>query len=378
MNYFGKMLNKKKIISGSLVCILLAALLTLCLQPAVAKDYIPLPYEYTENYYNTYGEPALFSSVVGDTEFSRGETAQINIVLANRGVFKGVKSVKSVGTSEVLHQLSLTELEYETQRTTAQGLKATLVSDTEFIEVDPATSSQTLEEVVPGQLPDPLTFTLTVSDNAPAGTYILNLPVEYEYQSDVRMTTDEVAQLGLSTDHANYYKNANTTMQIPVIVEPEARFEVSDVSGYLTVGQSDTINVTYTNIGELPAKDAMARIIVMKPLSSGTSVKNLGTLQPGESRTVSFDISASGSAVEKIYGLDSEIKYIDDSDETAFSDNLKVNVDLRAPDRQFNITGLALAGLVVMGLILIIKNIRKNASSNNNNKRKNKEEDKYD
>jgi hypothetical protein len=376
MNNLSKVMNKKRIISGSLfICILLAALLALCMQPAGAKDYIPLPYEYTENYYNTYGEPALYSSVVGDTELSRGETAQINIVLANRGIFKGVKADKDVGTSEILHQLSLTELEYETRRTTAQGVKATLISETGFIEIDPATSSQTLEEVVPGQLPDPLTFTLTVSDNAPAGTYMLELPVEYEYQSDVRMTTDEVAQLGLSTDHANYYKNANTTMQIPVIVEPEARFEVSDVSGDLEVGQGNVINVTYTNIGELPAKDAVARVIVMKPLSSENTVKSLGTLQPGERRTVSFEISSSDSAVEKIYGLDSEIRYIDDNEETAFSENMKVDIDVRMPDRQFNITAIALAGLVIMGLVLIIKNIRKNGS---NNKIKNNEEDKYD
>ncbi|MDW7731230.1 MAG: hypothetical protein SCH66_02245 [Methanolobus sp.] len=376
MNVHSKTINKKRIVFTSLfVFILLAALLALCLQPATAKDYIPPAYEYTENYYNTYGEPALFASVLGDTEMTRGETAQINVVLANRGVLYGVKSAKGVGTSEAVHQLSLTELEYESRRTTAYGVKATLVSGTEYIKVDPATNSQTLEKIVPGQLPgDPLAFTLTVSENAPAGIYILKLPVVYEYQSDVRMTTGEVAQLGLSTDHATYYTTANTTMEIPVIVEPEPDFRVSEINGELTAGQGSVVNVTYTNTGELPAKDAVARIVVMKPLSSDTSVKSLGTLQPGESRTVSFTISAGNTAVEKIYGIDSEIRYIDENDEVAFSDNMKVNVGLREPVRQLNITALALAGLVVMGLVLIIKNIRKNSSNNNDNKLKNHEE----
>jgi hypothetical protein len=54
---------------------------------------------------------------------------------------------------------------------------------------------------------------------------------------------------------------------------------------------------------------------------------------------------------------------------------MKVDIDVRMPDRQFNITAIALAGLVIMGLVLIIKNIRKNGS---NNKIKNNEEDKYD
>ncbi|MBN2109754.1 MAG: hypothetical protein JW705_01510 [Methanosarcinaceae archaeon] len=305
MNKLNKMINKKKFISCSMfVCILLAALLALCIQPAAAKDYIPPGHEYTENYYDAYGEPALFASVLGDTEFSRGETARLNVVLSNRGVLYGVKSVRDAGTSEIRHQISLKELEYESRRTTARGVKASLVSATDFIEVDPATSSQVVEKIFPGELPDgPLTFTLTISDNAPAGIYLLEMNVVYEYQSDVRMTTGEVSQLGLSTDHATYYTTANTTMSIPVVVESEPDFEVSDVSGALTAGKSGMINVTYTNTGELPATDAVARIIVMKPLTTENSLRYLGTLRPGESRTVSYTISAGSSAVEKMYAL---------------------------------------------------------------------------
>ncbi|TGC08326.1 COG1361 S-layer family protein [Methanolobus halotolerans] len=371
-----KISNKSIFFTCLLVCILIVSMFAMCLPQAAAKDYIPLSYEYTENYYKTYGEPTLSVSVLGDTEFNRGETARMDVVLANRGVLYGVKSIKSVGDSESQHQLSQAELEYEARRTTAYGVKATLISGTDLIEVDPATNSHTLDKIVPGQLPDnPLAFTLTISNNAPAGTYILELPVVYEYQSDVRMTTGKVVQLGLSTDHATYYTTANITMQIPVIVKPEPEFQVSDVSGELTAGQSGTINVTYTNTGELPAKDAVARIVVMKPLSSEGSLRSLGTLKPGESRTVSFDISAENSAVEKTYGIDSEIRYVDENEEKAFSDNMKVNVDLRTPVRQFNITGLALAGLAVMGLVLIIKNIRKNVRNSGNNKRKNNEEE---
>ncbi len=41
---------------------------------------------------------------------------------------------------------------------------------------------------------------------------------------------------------------------------------------------------------------------------------------------------------------------------------MKVNVDLKEPERTLNITGLAIVGLVVMGIVLIIKNRRKNGS----------------
>lgn len=359
-------------------CILFFTTLVAAVPSVAAKEYLPTTYEYTNNFYNSYGEPSISAYVLGDTEFSRGETAQLNVALSNRGVLYGAKSVKSVGTSEVLQQLALTELEYESMRTTAQGVKTTLVSDTKFIEVDSSTSSHTLDKIVPGQLPDLITFTLTISDNAPAGVYMLELPIEYEYQSDIRMTTSAITQLGLSTDHATYHTNANTTMTIPVVVEAAPDFEVSDVSGNLTAGEAGVINVTYTNTGELAAKDAMARIVVMKPLSTENSVKSLGTLQPGASSTVSYTVNVDSTAVEKVYGIDSEIRYIDEDEEIAFSENMKVNVDLRMPETQINITGLALAGFMVMGLVLIINNIRNNAkritNKNSENNHKNNEE----
>ncbi|WP_340818769.1 hypothetical protein [Methanolobus sp. WCC4] len=347
-----------------MVCVLLAA--TFVLMPSVAaKEYLPPTYEYTNNYYKAYGEPDLYASVLGDTEFDRGETAQIKVVLSNKGVLYGFKADTVIGTSEGDHQVSLTELQYETQRTTAYGIKASLVSSTDLIEVDAATSSQTLDELLPGDLSeDPFTFTVTISDNAPAGVYVLEMPLNYEYAQDVRMTDGESIRLGMpDLDHATYYETVEQTIQIPVIVMPEAKFHISSVSGNLTAGSTGTVNITYTNIGELTAEDAVARLIVMEPLSTDRSVRSIGTMLPGESRTVSFDITSDFQAVEKNYGLDSEIKYTDEDGETAFSENMKVNVDLKQPENQLNITGLAIAGLVVMGIVLIIKNRRNNGSN---------------
>ncbi len=368
MNGRYKKVDKLKLYIIPLVlCILLAA--TFVLMPSVsAKEYIAPTYEYTNNYYKAYGEPDIYASVLGDTEFERGETAEIMVVLSNKGVLYGLKSDTVVKDSESAHQLSLTELQYETQRTTAYGIKASLVSSTDLIEIDAATDSQTMEELLPGDLSeDPFVFTVTISDYAPAGVYLLEMPLNYEYVQDVRMTAGESVILGMpDLDHANYYETVEQTIQIPVIIMPEAKFEVSSVSGNVTAGSTDTLNITYTNIGELPAEDAVARLIVMEPLSADRPIQSLGTMQPGESRTISVNIASDFQAVEKNYGIDSEIKYTDEDGEDAFSDNMKVNVDLKQPETKLNITGLALAGLVVMGIVLIIKNRRKNGSNKSN------------
>jgi hypothetical protein len=343
------------------LCILMAALVPLT-SVSAAKEFIPPGYELTTNYYRSYGEPDISVSVVGDTEVERGDTVSLEVVLSNRGIFYGVKSVTSVGTSEADHAISLQELEYEKLRTVANGVKTSIVSGTEYITIDPAISSQTLEDpLYPGELPeDPLKFTITVSNNAPAGVYMLGMPITYEYQSDVRMTGGKAVSLGLpDLDHVNYYTPVNRTLYVPVIVKPAAKFAVTDVSGGLEAGKDSNVNITYTNIGELPATDAVARVILMKPLGTDNSVRSLGTLMPGESRTASFSISSDMQALDKAYALDTEVKYRDVDEDIAYSGNIKANVRMHSPEGQVNITGLALAGILIMFVVLMIKSVKK-------------------
>lgn len=344
------------------ICILMASMMPVAFASA-DKEFIPPAYQTTTNYYRSYGEPDIYVSVLGDTELERGETANLELVLSNRGIFYGVRSVTSVGTSTADHALSLKELEYEKLRTTAVGVKASLVSGTEYIKVDPATSSRTLKDpLYPGSLPEkPLEYTITVSSNAPAGVYMLEMPVTYEYQSDVRMTRGGAVVLGLpDLDHVKYYTPVSKTLYVPVIVKPAAKFQVTDVSGELAAGRRSTVSITYTNVGELPAVDAVARLIVMKPLATDSSVRSLGTMMPGESRTVSFSVSSERQALEKVYGLDTEVKYRDVDDNRAYSGNMKANVDMQSMGRELNIAALALAGILVMCIAIIIKKLKKN------------------
>jgi hypothetical protein len=363
MNVTPKNTKKSRIYILLLVCILTAAIFILA-PVASGKEYIPPGHEYTVNYYKAYGEPDIYASVLGDTEFERGETATIKVILSNKGVLYGFKSIQSGDSSDSTRQQSMAELEYEVLKTTAYGIKTHLVSPTDLIKIDASTNSQILEELLPGDISEePFSFTVEISENAPAGTYILEMPLDYEYQEDVQMTGGEVVRLGLpGLDHATYYKTAQHTIQIPVIVKPAAKFEVVEVSGNLTAGAKDTINVTYINSGELQAQEAVARLVVMRPLSTDGSMKSLGTMLPGESKTVSFVISSDFLAVEKNYGIDSEVKYIDEDGEDTFSESMKVNVRLEKPEGKVNVTYLAIFGIVIMGIVLIIKNTKKNGS----------------
>ncbi|MCL7412711.1 MAG: hypothetical protein M8353_03720 [ANME-2 cluster archaeon] len=317
-------------------------------------------YIFSTNYYDSFGTPDLYASLLGDPEFKRGETVLLNINLVNKGAIYGFKYDTSVGTNKGDHSLSLKELQYETRRTTAVGIEAELISGTAFIKVEPDKNIQTMESLFPGEIPEhPLTFTITISKNAPDGVYYLQLPVSYQYQSQVRMTTNNVVRLGLTgIDHISRYTSASKTLFIPIYVKASPRFEVTDVSGNLVAGEKQSINVTYRNTGEVAATDAVVRMVVMRPLNIDRSVVRLGTIEPGEKQTARFNIAADSSAVIKIYGIDSEIKYYDEQDEITLSENLKVSVPLNKAREKIGVFMISVFGVIVLVLYLIVNVVR--------------------
>lgn len=358
---------RRRLSFSALTAILVLFVLAATMLPAVADkdnnediDLLLPNYIFSTNYYDSFGTPEIYASLLGDPEFERGETVHLNINLVNKGPIYGFKYDTSVGTDEGDHSLSLKELQYETRRTTAVGIDAELISGTPFIEVKPDNSIQTMESLFPGEIPEhPLTFTITISNKAPAGIYYMQLPVSYQYQSQVRMTTNNVVRLGLTgRDHITQYASANKTLLIPIYVKASPQFEVTDVSGNLVAGEKQTIDVTYKNTGEVTAEDAMVRMVVMRPLSIEQSVLRLGSMVPGESRTACFNIVADSSAVIKTYGIDSEIKYYDEQDEVTLSDNLKVSVPLREAEKKIGAFMLSVFGVMILLLYLLVNVVR--------------------
>ena len=77
---------RRQMVFLSLISVILLATLFIGVTTAQSKEYIPPTYEYTTNYYRGYGVPDIHASVVGDTHFDRGETANVNVILSNRGI----------------------------------------------------------------------------------------------------------------------------------------------------------------------------------------------------------------------------------------------------------------------------------------------------
>ena len=75
---------------------------------------------------------------------------------------------------------------------------------------------------------------------------------------------------------------------------------------------------------------------------------------------------ASQEAIVKNYGINSEIKYIDEEGETSFSESMKVNVPLEATEKKFSTTGIAIILIILIALYQIV-NVHRKRNQNNEN-----------
>jgi len=341
--------------------------------PALGDDdetnFLIPDHGYTVDYYRSYGEPAMQVSITGDPEFSRGETVDLKVKIANSGVIDGFQRLnvnqKRINDS-VEETIALQEMEEEKECTTAKDIEATLQSETEYIEVESTASVQSVEELETGHTAT-LSYTIKIDSDTPAGDYELFLPVNYQYQSNIRTVTADAINLGLTdTDYTREYKTKTETLRVPISIKSEPKFEVTDVSGNMVQGESKVIEVTYKNTRESVAKDAIARIIIMSPLSTEKSIVRLGDIGPGEEKIARFEILADQEAIVKNYGINSEIKYIDEDGETSFSENMKVNVPLEATERKFSTTGIAIILIILIALYQIMNMHRKRNQNNEN------------
>jgi hypothetical protein len=374
MNKPQKYIPEKLVTTFVLIAVLLSVL-SITVSPVLGSSNIGnflIPGSgFTVDYYRSYGEPDIQASVIGDPEFQRGEITDVQIMLTNKGTIEGMKPLnvnQNLIPDSKEELIAAAEMSAEQDCTTAKGIKANLTSGSKYIHIDSTTTPQVVNELKTGYI-DPIKFTIRIDDDTPAGDYELQLPITYQYQSNVRTDTANVVAIGLISDSVAFtkeYSVRNIALPLHISIKKEPKFEVSKVSGTLKQGSTGMINVTYTNIGETSAEDSQAKIVVMKPLSTTKSAVRLGTIGPGESQTVSFNITAESDAVVKNYGVDSEVKYIDDEGKTQFSNNMKVDMPIEKSESKFSTTmiiGILLALVFIYQIIKVLRN-RKNYSEN--------------
>ncbi len=332
----------------------IASLLLLLAMQGQAQAAFPEHFDFGDNYYTVYGGPDLTASVLGDTEFIRGDTVTININLMNKGFITGFKVEKdlSIPASELDRKLQQTEFSYEAQKTTAIGIMGVLTS------LDPAVKVKSGPQEA-GSLPsgqqteNPLQYTIEIANNAQAGTYPLLLTLMYGYQENIQIGGDNKTDLGITNlEVGMWYNVGGQNISISVSVKEEARFQVTDVSGELVADEEGLLSVTYKNVGDLPIKDATVRISASDPFSTTDDQAFIGSIAPGESAVALFNLKVDETATPKMYAINSEIKYEDVDGHDRISDVIKIQVEtLPAIPTSEKLGNLK---LIVVGLLVVV------------------------
>ncbi len=182
----------------------------------------------------------------------------------------------------------------------------------------------------PGETVD-MKFKVSVADSAEPQSYPLDIAVAYE-DYEGKAVTSRPATIGLP-------------------VGGKIAFEIVSPTSTLYLGSKSVLEVVYKNAGAATVYNAQARISAVNPFTSSDDTAFLGDLAPGETATARFEMNVDGDGTEKEYGIDSEIRYRDNLDNSKISDTMKVRVALERREGAFftNPAFLAVIAAVVIG-----------------------------
>jgi hypothetical protein len=178
-------------------------------------------------------------------------------------------------------------------------------------------------------------FKATVADSAEAQTYPLNVQVKYENREGDTVTSD-IETIGVPV---------GKKIEFTIVSEPET----------LIPGQKKVITVRYKNTGGATAYQAQARASMVDPFTSNDDTAYLGDVKPGETKEASFLITVAGTATQKKYGIDSEIRYRDAFDNQVITDPLKLSLNVGQDTGVVagllkNTLALAVIAVVILGI----------------------------
>ncbi|MFQ3318428.1 MAG: putative repeat protein (TIGR01451 family) [Natronomonas sp.] len=103
-------------------------------------------------------------------------------------------------------------------------------------------------------------------------------------------------------------------------------FSVETRESNVTAGGDARVVLAVTNNRDEPVTDVSAKMFTSQPLSVDDDEAFIDDLEPGETVTVPFRVSADGGAMQKDYPVSVDFQYVDESGETRLTDSYRLPV----------------------------------------------------
>jgi hypothetical protein len=196
----------------------------------------------------------------------------------------------------------------------------------------------------PHQSVEQLRYEVAVDRDAVAGTYPVDIVVDYTNSEGNTVSTD--------------------ILTIGVPVGGKITFEVVSSPNQVNPGSKETLEVDYRNTGPSAISAAQARLYTVDPFTSGDDLSYLGDMAPGETKTARFEVTVDRATTIKEYGFDTEIRYRDTLGNDQVSDRIKIPVDVVYPSGFRAILGnpfvlVLIVIVVIAGVYLMVTRRRK-------------------
>jgi len=273
-----------------------------------------------ENY--TVGVQASYENANGVRETGRSLTTAVTPLAEQTFAVSDVQSTLRVGEDGDLNATVTND-----GPTTVTNAVVTLAASSS--KVTPKRTEFAVGTLAPGDAAD-VSFPVEVTDSASDGPRQLQFAVNYWNPAGDARTSDDIP--------------------VDVDVAPERdQFVVTPVDSTLTAGGGRTVTFHLTNNGDTTVTNVDAKVYADSPISAGDDQAFVPSLAPGETKNVTVQLSASGSALAKTYPVKMDFQY-DSDGETKLSDYYRVPLRVTEPSGQ---GGLPIVPIVVVVLLLV-------------------------
>ena len=185
-----------------------------------------------------------------------------------------------------------------------------------------------IDSLKPGETTE-VTYEVRVGSGAPARLYNLNAHATY---------TDEQGIDGRDED-----------LSVGARVAPQRNdFNVAVEDSTVAVGSARLVAVTVTNNRDQRLTDIQASLGTSAPLDSDDDDGYIASLNPGESATVTFGLSATTDANPKTYAADLDFSYEDERGISRMSDTYQLPVDVETDD------GMQLGSISPLVIVVVL------------------------
>ena len=109
-------------------------------------------------------------------------------------------------------------------------------------------------------------------------------------------------------------------------------FGIEPVDATVAAGGSRALDVEVTNNLDEPVTDLEGKLFADDPLDSSNDETFTESLDPGETTTVTVDLSASGGATPKNYPVSMDFRYTDSDGDSKLSDSYRMAISVTEPE----------------------------------------------